>query len=509
MKNKVCLLILDGIGKNTETHGNAVTLAPMKNYENIRKNYPTVLVKANGLEVGLSSDKDAGNSEVGHNAIGSGKTIEQGVALIDKQINKPETYAHPVLQQAIKNTQNGKKLHLIGLVSNGRVHSDIAHLFTILDNLEKQNTKSIKIHALLDGRDVAPQSALVFIKELEDKISQNKNAELVTAAGRNKLVMDRYETNLDLIKNAYDVYVQGNAPFTNDIYTEISKIYKENPNITDENILPFIINKTGNIENGDGVILFNFRGDRAIEICELFDNFKYVDESKDTLNKCLFIGLMQYDAEANLPKNFLINPPQIENTLTELLCSHNIKQYSITETVKFGHLTYFFNGNRREPFNKNLETWEEIKSWPNPIKDPKMQAQKITDKLIEEIKSGNYIFYKANIPNGDMVGHSGNLNDTIIACREVDTQIQRIYEACKQTNTTLIITADHGNAEEMLTKDNTPVTKHTANLVWFTLISNKQHRLQEGFGLTNIASTICDLLEIKPHPSFNPSIITK
>jgi 2,3-bisphosphoglycerate-independent phosphoglycerate mutase len=502
----------------------------------LKKESLTLLIKASGKEVGLMSDKDAGNSEVGHNAIGSGQTISQGLSLIEAQIEDDKTFTENIaFMQMVKNSvaaKTAKKIHLVILLSNGRVHSDINHLFLTLKQLKKLKAKNIFIHALFDGRDVAPQSAKVFLKQLDDEIKALKvDAKLATVGGRNKIVMDRYETNTKQIVDAYNLYVKGEGNQTKDIYAEIDKQYKQNEKLTDENLNPFIIDKAGKIENGDGVFLLNYRGDRAIEFTSLFETFKYVDDAKKTLDKCVFLGMTQYDAELGLPKNFLINPPKINNTLTEWLSNHGARQYSVTETTKYGHLTYFFNGNKSGAFKEELETCKQIDSDVcDYATKPKMKAVEITDDLIKAMQENKADFYKTNLANPDMVGHTGDLEATIIACKTCDAELGKIIKTCKKLGISLITTADHGNAEEMVDDKGGRNTKHSANKVFLTILPAKEIKkrvslnsnflikiaaeLKEkgkneeaAFGLTNIAATVCNLLEVEISPHFNESVI--
>jgi len=503
--NKTVLCIVDGLGVAGVGPGNAVELAGMTNFNSAKASGLYTEIKASGPEVGLVDEKDAGNSEVGHNAIGSGQYIKQGLALLNEAFKTGEIYKS---EGWIKIATNAKKtkLNIIILLSDGRTHSDIEHLFKVLEQCKKEKI-DVSIHALADGRDVSPQSVLKYID-----IVHKVGGKIATVAGRGKLFMDRYESNINLYIDGIRVCVGGEAPIVKDIHTAINAEYKKNPTMTDETLPAFILEPELLIKNGDSVLLLNYRGDRAVGTCKMFETGRFLSpEQYASISKCVFAGIMQYDAEENLPKTFLCPPATIKNGLTEWLCKYGVRQYSVTETVKFGHLTYFFNGNRAKPFDEKLETWKEFKSdiCHNMYNTaPKMQAVKITDDAINALESGKYDFIKLNLSNPDMVGHTGDIAATIIACKTVDECLGKLATACKKTGAHLVITSDHGNAETMLQPDGKPLTSHTNTRVPFVLLSPTKHKIKDGvFGLTNIASSICLLLGVPVAPSFNESII--
>jgi len=546
--NKTVLCIIDGLGINNSEFGNAVRAANMVNLDSISACYPYAIIKASGNEVGLSDEKDAGNSEVGHNAIGSGQHIKQGLTLLNDVLQSGEIFT---TEQWNKLADNAKKtkLNVIFLLSDGRVHSDIAHLFKLLGQCAKANI-SVAIHAALDGRDVPTQSAIKYINQTREFINKiGVNAKIATVAGRSILWMDRYETNTDLLANAIEVCARGRGTKSNNIENDINAEYAKNPTMTDETMSAFILEPDWLINNGDSVLLLNYRGDRAVQICNMFERGKYLNKQQyGYIDQCLFFGVLQYDTELDLPKNFLCAPPIINNTLSEYLCGFGVRQYSVTETVKFGHLTYFFNGNRAESFDKNLETWKEFKSdvLSNMYnRAPKMQAEKITKDTIKAIKSNKYDFIRLNLPNPDMVGHTGDFDAVVIACKTVDDCIGELVRACQEHEVNLIVTSDHGSAETMIDEKGKPVSSHTNNPVPFVLLpfggvdykiknarparvlrrvphfldinesknymeksDNFSWVIKDGeFGLTNIAATICKLLGIEPSKHFNKSMI--
>ena len=513
--DKTVLCIIDGLGIREEIFGNAVVAAEMTYMNNAMRDYPTALIKASGPEVGLVDEKDPGNSEIGHNAIGSGQYIKQGLALLNEAFGSGEIFSTQAWGDLVKNAR-GTKLNVINKLSDGRLHSDMyGHLFPLLEQCARDGIR-VAIHGVVDGRDVPTQSAMRYINGLREHIKKcGVDASIATIAGRSILWMDRYELNTKLLSDAVDVCARGMGKVTNDIESEINAEYKKRPTMTDETMPAFILDKDNLINNGDSVLLLNYRGDRAVQICHMFESGKYLDkEQYAAIDKCLFAGVLQYDAELNLPKRYLCPPPKITNTLSEWLCAHNVRQYSVTETVKFGHLTYFFNGNRAKPFDTKLEIWKEFQSdiLSNMYnKAPKMQAEKITEDVIHAIKGGKFDFIKLNLPNPDMVGHTGDFDAVVIACKTVDKCLAQLITACREQKVNLIITSDHGSAEQMKYQDGKPLSAHTNARVAFTVIQNDtkaRFKIKDGdFGLTNIAASVCELLGINPSPHFNESIL--
>ncbi len=508
------LVIMDGIGYSTTPAGNAVAVADMKNHKKIISEGVSTLISASGTEVGFLENA-SGNSEVGHNAIGCGQHIKQGLSLLNEQIENGDIFKMPTFLKLVENAkQNNHKFNFIILLSDGNVHSSINHLFAFMKKISEIDSKIlISVHALLDGRDVNPQSAYKYIKQTLDFINQNKiNAILSTASGRNTILMDRYESDTSKVIAGFKTIVNGVGIETNNVEASLKEYYSKNENATDENAPAFILNKQGLIKNGDSVLLLNYRGDRAVEMCQMFDRGKYIGNSEfKQIENCLFAGILLYDAEKLCPQNYVSITPNINNTLTEFLCENNIKQYTVTESQKYGHLTYFFNGNTTKIFNKNLESYEEIKSDKVIFSEkPKMKAKEIADKVVEAIKSKNFNFIKCNFANGDMVGHTGNFSATITACKAVDKGLEKIYNACKKNNFNLIVIADHGNAEKMLDEKNNIVTSHTNNPVWFSAVNFNEHKFELNagkFGLTNIAATVATSLGLEPNKVWEKSII--
>lgn len=516
--NKTVLCIIDGLGVNPSTHGNAWAAAGMPNLDAVIRDYPSTTLVASGTRVGLANPDDAGNSEIGHNAIGAGQVIKQGLSLLNDQFKSGEIFQSATWKKLVDNAKkDGRKLNIITLLSDGRVHSDIKHLVRVIDQCKKQGV-CVAIHALADGRDVATQSVTKYIGRLpilrdvpfaptEGKVI------LSTLAGRAVSLMDRYESNIQAMITGFELMVNGVSPSIGEIGNRpleqiIKAEYTKTPTMTDEALPPMIVDKNGLIRNGDSVLLLNYRGDRAVQTCRMFESGTYLTPAQfSKIDKCFFAGALQYDTELGLPKNYLCAPPVIQNGLTEWLCSHNVRQFTVTETVKFGHMTYFFNGNRTLPFDKRLETWKEVKGQGKDFhKTPEMKAREITAAAIEAIKNNKYDFVKLNLANPDMLGHTGNFDATVRALRVVDKCLGDLISACRDSGATLVITSDHGNAEEMLYADGSPKSAHTNHPVPFVVVSDNV-RLRDGFDLTNIAATICDLLGIEKSKHFAQSVV--
>lgn len=509
--NRVGLVILDGVGYSPRVMGNAVRLAKMKNFNKLIKEN-SCLIKAHGTSVGLPSNSMQGNSEVGHNAIGAGKVIEQGLSLINKEFKSGKIFKSETWKNFI---ENGKKsaVHFIGLLSDSELHGNITHLKKLVTQCNKEGIENIYIHALLDGRDVEPHSGVKYYQNVVKFLEKfNKNYKIVDFGGRSQIVMDRYEANIDWVKKGYNLYINREGNLTNNPVKTIKEFYETNPTLTDQDIPPYIITKAGKIKNGDSVMLYNYRGDRAIEFSQLFDNFKYVSEASKKINKCYFVGMMQYDEVLKIPKNYLVGAPDIDFTLTHYLIENNIKQFSISESQKFGHVTYYFNGNRKDKISEELEIWKEIESDKNiqfNLK-PKMKAKEIAKEFCNALSNNDYKFLKVNLTNGDMVGHTGDLKATITALKAVDKALGQIIKEAKRRNVVLLVTADHGNTETMIDENGKPVTSHTCNPVHFCVVNNKntKFKIKKGqFDLTNIANSVIKAMGKKPIKQFNESII--
>ena len=513
MRRKVVLAIMDGVGLTDKKEGNAFYQAKTPNIDKIMTN--SIKIHAHGTYVGLPSDDDMGNSEVGHNAMGCGQIYAQGSKLVNDAINSGILFEGNVWKEAIDYAKNNK-LHFIGLLSDGGVHSHINHLLKMIEQAKVDGIKDVCIHILLDGRDVDKTSALEYVDILENKLHELNDetffGRIVSGGGRMTITMDRYEANWGMVELGWHTHVLGEGRKFNSAKEAIETDRMENPDIIDQYLNPFVISDTdGTILDHDSVIFFNFRGDRAIEISRAFteDDFDKFDRIR--VPNVYYAGMLQYDSEIGIPKNFLTSPPNITNTLTEELVKNNINEYAISETQKFGHVTYFWNGNKIDKFSEELETYEKIESDIIPFDEkPEMKAYEITDKFIEAIKSNKYEFLRCNFPNGDMVGHTGNFEATVKSMEAVDENIGRIMKACDETNSILLVIADHGNAEEMLDEKGVAKTSHSTNPVPFIIYGNDIQNIKfkiGDFGLANLASTITDLLGIEKNPVWKESMI--
>lgn len=523
-KRPVVLVVMDGVGLRESSYGNAVKAAYKPTLDNMWETYPHTSIKAHGKAVGLPSDEDMGNSEVGHNALGCGQIYAQGAKLVNENIETKEIFKTDTWNELMDHCRRNT-LHLLGLLSDGNVHSHILHVKALLSQAKVDGIKEVRLHVLLDGRDVPETSALVYIEDIENFMANLNddtfNACIASGGGRMSITMDRYEANWAMVEKGWHIHVLGEGRQFESAKTAV-ETYRQESGVIDQDLPGFVVAKAGKplgcIEDGDSVILFNFRGDRAQEISRAFDEIDSFDKfDRIRVPKVMYAGMLQYDADLNIPKHFLTYPPKIEHTLTQQLCKYNIREYAISETQKFGHVTYFWNGNRSEKMNSELEDYVEVKSDVIPFEQrPWMKAAEITDLLCAAITSGNYDFIRTNYPNGDMVGHTGNYEATLIGVESVDLQLARVKKAVDSVHGILIVTADHGNADEMYEKkksENAPnkaKTSHTLNRVPFIVCNADVELLQkEDIGLSNVAATVADLLEVEKDPHWNESLIKK
>lgn len=519
--NKLVLVVMDGVGKSKTGLGDAVTLANTPTLDKLLASCPHTYIKAHGTAVGLPSDDDMGNSEVGHNALGCGQVYSQGAKLVEEAIESGDIFASSAWQELKDNClTNGSTMHFMGLLSDGNVHSNISHLIALIKGAKKDGVKKVRVHALLDGRDVPATSALVYIEQLENACKElndgSFDARIASGGGRMKITMDRYFANWDMVKQGFDTHVYGKGRQFASATEAIEAYRAENPGVIDQDLPAFVVAKDGEpvgaMKDGDSVILFNFRGDRAIEISMAFDNADFDKFDRGNMPKVKYAGMLQYDGDLKLPTRFLVEPPKIKYTLSEYLVNKGIKSYAVSETQKYGHVTYFWNGNRSEKFSDALEVWEEVPSDKVSFDErPWMKSAEVTDKVIEAVESEKYSFIRCNYPNGDMVGHTGNLDATIIGVESVDLGLARLLPVIKKHGYTLIVTADHGNADEMLEKNKKGVisvrTAHSLNPVPF-IIYNADCEIAEGeFGLSNVAATAVKLMGLEPDAHWDRPII--
>lgn len=536
-KGPLVLVIMDGIGLGKENEGNALYLARTPNLDILFKNNMFAKLKAHGTAVGLPSDDDMGNSEVGHNALGAGRIFAQGAKLVSSAIETGEIFKSDTWKELVfKPVSQHKQLHLIGLLSDGNVHSHIDHLFRIIDGAAAEGIKKVRVHILLDGRDVPETSAFDYVDPLEEFLAKH-NAEgvdyrIASGGGRMITTMDRYNADWTIVKRGWDAHVLGKARAFKSAKEAISTFRQEKPGIADQYLPSFTITDekgpVGPVMDGDSVIFYNFRGDRAIEISRAFEEADFNEFDRERLPDIVYSGMMEYDGDTKIPKKYLVLPPAIDKTISEYLSNSGCRQFAISETQKFGHVTYFWNGNRSGRFDDKMETFEEIPSDRIEFDlRPWMKAADITDRVIKEIEGGKYDFIRLNLANGDMVGHTGNLTAAIVAAEVVDLSLGRILKAVEKSRGIALITADHGNLEEMLefdkkgnfavdekTGERKKKTAHTLNPVPFMIYDPgfkneyKPAVLKETPGIANIASTILLLLGYEPPEEYLPALIT-
>ena len=522
---KILLVVMDGIGFSSSGIGDAVTMANTPTLDRFLKTYPNVRLKAHGSAVGLPSDDDMGNSEVGHNALGCGQIYSQGAKLVNESIESGKMYESDSWKKVIGNVvENNTTLNFLGLLSDGNVHSNIGHLLDMLKRAKSDGVKRVRVHVLLDGRDVPATSALEYIEELEKTMSALNDggfdSRIASGGGRMKITMDRYQADWGMVERGWQTHVEGKGRMFATAKEAVETLRSETPGIIDQDLPPFVIadngEPTGRIRDKDSVVLFNFRGDRAIEISMAFERRTtpgMPDFLQNAPTDIVYAGMLQYDGDLALPKLYLVSPPEINDTLSELLVNNRVRQYAVSETQKFGHVTYFWNGNKSGKFSEELETYKEIPSDKVSFDErPWMKSADITDDLIQSVESGDYDFIRCNFPNGDMVGHTGSVDATVVGVEAVDLALTRLEKVCADNNVLLIITADHGNADEMLEKDKkgnlAPRTAHSLNPVPFIVCDEKIKLKQgDGFGLSNAAPTIAELLGITPPDCWEESLL--
>ena len=526
-------VVLDGVGISPRDDGDAVKTARTPTLDALMAKYPMTVLRAHGIAVGMPSDEDMGNSEVGHNAFGAGRVFAQGAKLVAQSIESGNLWQGHAWHEVIGAAKAGSTLHFIGLFSDGNVHSHIDHLKAMLERAKAEGVGRIRVHILLDGRDVGETSALEYVDPFEAFLSELRSADfdvaIASGGGRMNITMDRYEADWAMVQRGWAIHVRGEGrQFAS--AREAIETYRSEAKVIDQDLPGFVIAKDGKplgpIVDGDAVVFFNFRGDRAIEISRAFTEETFTAFDRGPLPKVVYAGMMQYDGDTRMPARFLVEPPAIDRTLGEYLARNAIPQYAISETQKYGHVTYFWNGNRSGKFDEVLETYVEITSDVVPFEQrPWMKCAEITDTLIEAIRSRKYRYLRVNYANGDMVGHTGNFEAAVTAMQALDLQLARLIPVILAADGTLMITADHGNADEMYELDKKgnvkrdaaghtkAKTSHTLNPVPFVLISSQAdpgYRLRQDLpapGLSNVAATILNLLGFEAPEDYDPSLI--
>lgn len=531
----VVLAIMDGVGYGKYEEGDAVKASNLPNLDSLTASCPHVPIKAHGLAVGLPSDGDMGNSEVGHNAIGCGRVFSQGAKLVSNSIATGHLYKGATWLKLVNNVKNNNgTLHFLGLLSDGNVHSHIDHLEHMIRSAKKQGVKSIRVHALLDGRDVGATSALDYFEPFQaflDELSDDSfDAKIASGGGRMVLTMDRYNANWDMVRKGWETHVLGIGQVFSSAVEAIHML-REETKALDQDLPGFVVadkdgEPIGTMEDGDSVIFFNFRGDRSIEITKAFEEGDTFDKfDRVRVPNVEYAGIMEYDGDLHIPAQYLVNPPTITRTMSEYLAFNKVSQYAISETQKFGHVTYFFNGNKSGKFDEALEVFVEVPSDVIPFEQkPAMKCKEITDKVVEAIESGKHDFIRLNYPNGDMVGHTGVFSAVKESMEAMDIQIARLKEAVEKTGGVLIITADHGNADDMYEhnkktgdvsiEDGHPKAKTSHSLnpvpcIIFDPSYNGEYKkeLKEGLGISSLTATIMNFLGFEAPEDYDDTLL--
>ena len=528
-------IVMDGVGLAPANAANAVAAADTPTLDRLMATYPTLKIKAHGTAVGLPTDDDMGNSEVGHNALGSGQIFAQGAKLVSQSIASGKIFASDTWHELVENVKkNHSTLHFLGLFSDGNVHSHIDHLKAMIEGAKHDGVQRVRVHILLDGRDVGETSALDYVLPFEEYLAklraEGMDIAIASGGGRMQITMDRYEANWHMVDLGWQTHVLGEGrQFAS--AEEAITTYRKELGVIDQDLPPFVIAKdgkpVGTIEDGDSVIFYNFRGDRAIEISKAFEGGADFDKfDRHRVPKVVYAGMLEYDGDLHIPSRYLVNPPEITNTMSEYLVGAGVPELAISETQKFGHVTYFWNGNRSGKFSETLETYIEIPSDVVPFEQrPWMKCAEITDKLIECLESGKYRYLRVNFPNGDMVGHTGSFLATECSMEALDLQLARLLKVVDRLHGVALITADHGNADEMYEMDKKTgepkhnkdgslkaKTSHTLNPVPFIIYDNfyRDHydvKADGAFGLSNVAATTVNLLGYDAPKMWNESMI--
>ena len=520
MEKRIVLVIMDGVGKGDGGSGDAVAVANTPTLDRLLATCPHTYLKAHGTAVGLPSDEDMGNSEVGHNALGCGQVYSQGAKLVGESIEKGTLFASGTWTDLVENAKAGKAMHFMGLLSDGNVHSNIAHLIALLKQAKAEGVKKAYCHILLDGRDVPATSALEYVEQLETVLAalntDGCDYAIASGGGRMQVTMDRYEANWGMVEKGWRTHVQGEGRLFASA-REAIETYRNETGCIDQDLPAFVVARDGKalspIANGDSVILFNFRGDRAQEISLAFDRKDFDKFDRPGYTGVKFAGMLQYDGDLNIPENYLVQPPVITNTMTEVLVEAGINEYAVSETQKYGHVTYFWNGNRSGKVSEELETYEEIPSDVIPFEQaPAMKSKEITEKLVAAMASGKYQFLRCNYPNGDMVGHTGVMEAVVYAMECVDNGLKAILEAADKYGYRVLITADHGNADQMTEEKKGKVsvrTAHSLNAVPFIIYdTDRTWTIKEGaYGLANVAPTVVTMLGLKAPDCWKDSMV--
>ena len=533
-KGPVVLIIMDGVGYGKYEEGDAVKAAYTPNLDRLTAQWPLTKLKAHGTAVGLPSDGDMGNSEVGHNAIGCGRVFDQGAKLVSNSIAEGAMFQGATWKKLMANVKDkGSTLHFCGLLSDGNVHSHIDHLKAMVKRAKEDGVQTVRLHILLDGRDVGETSALEYIEPFEAFLSElnagGVDFKIASGGGRQNITMDRYGANWSMVDRGWQTHVLGEGRQFASAKEAVETLRSETGAI-DQDIPPFVIAENGSplgiVEDGDSFIFFNFRGDRGLELTAAFEQKDFDKFDRKRYPKVEYAGMMEYDGDLHVPAQYLVEPPSIDRTMGEFLAATGVRQMAISETQKYGHVTYFFNGNRTGKFNEELEEYVEVLSDVVPFEErPWMKSAEITDRVIEAIASGKHDFIRLNFPNGDMVGHTGVFAAVICSVEAVDLQLGRLEKALAAAGGVMIITADHGNSDDMyehnkktgevvIKENGSPKSKtsHSLNpvpcaIVDFGYQGEYSKTLKEGLGISSLTATAIELLGYVPPEDYDPSVL--
>jgi len=518
---------MDGIGVGLGGPDDGVATARTPNLDRMLAVRPHATLIAHGTAVGLPTDGDMGNSEVGHNAMGAGRVFDQGAKRVNYALASGEAFEGEVWARLV----GARTLHLLGLLSDGNVHSHIDHVNAIIERAATDGVRRLRVHVLTDGRDVDRRSALTWVEPLEASLAAHRAAgrdyRIASGGGRMYITMDRYQADWGMVERGWHTHVMGEGRRFAKASEAIRTLYGEDPEIDDQYLPAFVVTgedgaPNGPIRDGDAVLFFNFRGDRAIEISRAFedDDFPYFD--RPDRPEVFYAGMMEYDGDTHIPSQFLVSPPTIDRTVGEYLAAAGRRTFACSETQKFGHVTYFFNGNRSGRIDDALETYLEIPSDVRPFQErPWMKAAEITDAAVGAIASGAFDHVRLNYANGDMVGHTGDLDAVRIAVEAVDLQVGRLERAVSNADGILLVTADHGNADEMWMRKGgkvkcddegrpLPRTSHSLNPVPFILFDPRGLfglREPERPGIANIGATLLELCGLQPPADYLTGLV--
>lgn len=535
-KGPVVTVIMDGVGLSKNEIGNAVRLAPTETLDKLMRERPTAIIEASGEAVGLPEGQ-MGNSEVGHYTMGSGVISKQAIQMVDEAFESGRIFEGQTWQESVRNViENNSQMHFIGLFSDGRVHSDMHHMFKMVERADQDGVQRVRVHVLFDGRDVPARSEPRYLDELEGLLTgfneKGRDYRVASGTGRENATMNRYWSDKEMMQRGLEAHVRGTARPFGSAKEALETFRQENPEVDDQWLPEFTVvgedgMPVGKMCDGDTVIFYNFRADRAVQFSEMMttgdESFPYFE--RGDMPKVYYAGMVEYDQERHIPEHTLVEPVSVDNVLAEFEVRNGIKRFVISESIKFGHVTFYFNGNKKGKFSEELEEYVDI---PNktgePWRSPWMRSDEITDILVEKIKSGEFGSCMINYPNGDIVGHEAMMEPSIVAMGAVDIALGRILKAVDEAEGVALILADHGNIEETfylkedgapeLGEDGQPVrkTSHTTNPVPFVIYDNTENRdkyeLKEGeFGLSNVAATVAMLHGLEPHEGWNESMI--